>query len=67
VERASNPLRLTAVATSAERCTEGVRADCRRVFGRDPVDIFGAREIGIIAWQCHASPLYHFAAESAFH
>ncbi len=66
LEAAGARLPLTSLATSAEICTPGVRTDCRRVFGLDPVDILGAREIGIIAWQCHAGPHYHFTAESAF-
>jgi phenylacetate-CoA ligase len=66
LEEAGERLPLTTLATSAEVCTAGVRADCRRVFGLDPVDIFGVREIGVVAWHCHAGPHYHIAAESAF-
>ena len=25
----------------------------------DPVGIFGAREIGVMAWRCRAGPHYH--------
>lgn len=65
-EAVGERLPLTGLATSAELCTAAVRADCRRIFGIDPVDILGARELGILAWRCHAGPHYHLAAESAF-
>lgn len=66
IEARGEQLPLTAMATSAEVATAAVRRDCRRVFGAEPVDIFGAREIGIIAWQCHAGPHYHLASETAW-
>ncbi len=66
LERTGQSLPLTAIATSAEPCSPAVRDDLRRVFGLEPIDILGAREIGIIAFPCSHSPLHHFAAESAF-
>ena len=66
IESRGAQLPLSAMGTSAEISTAGVRRDCRRVFGAVPVDILGAREIGIIAWQCHAGPDYHLAAETAW-
>ena len=65
MESRGERLPVHALATSAESSTAGLRADCERVFGAVPVDIFGAREIGIIAWRCHAGLNYHLAAESA--
>jgi phenylacetate-CoA ligase len=66
LEEVGKRLPLTALATSAEVQTSGVRDDCRRVFGLEALDILGAREVGIIAWRCHAGPDYHVAADSAF-
>ena len=66
LENMGRDLPLTSLATSAELCTPSVRADCQRVFGCDPIDILGARELGILAFPCHAAPVYHLAAESAF-
>jgi phenylacetate-CoA ligase len=66
IEERGEELLLTSLATSAEACTAGVKADCSRVFGAEPVDIYGAREIGILAWHCHQGPYYHMAAESVF-
>lgn len=66
LENLGRELPLTSLATSAELCTPSVRADCQRVFGCDPIDILGARELGILAFPCHMAPVYHFAAESAF-
>jgi phenylacetate-CoA ligase len=66
IESRGERLPLTAMATSAEIQTAAVRRDCRRVFGAEPVDILGAREIGILAWRCHAGPHYHLAAETAW-
>jgi len=65
LERRGEHLLLSNLATSAEMSTAGMRSDCERVFGHVPVDIIGAREIGIVAWRCHAGPFYHLAAESA--
>ena len=66
LERTGRSIPLTSIATSAEPCSQAVHDDLRRVFGLDPVDILGAREIGIVAFPCNHSPLHHFAAESAF-
>jgi phenylacetate-CoA ligase len=65
LEHRRERLPIAALATSAELSTAGLRSDCERIFGAVPVDIFGAREIGIIAWRCHAGLNYHLAAESA--
>jgi phenylacetate-CoA ligase len=66
VEEIGRRLTLTSIATGAEVQTPAVRSDCLRVFGLDPIDILGAREVGIVAWRCHASPLYHLTAETTF-
>lgn len=66
LERIGETLPLTGLLTSAERCTPGVRADCARVFGVEPVDYLSSREIGIVLFACNEAPLYHLAAESAF-
>jgi phenylacetate-CoA ligase len=66
LERIGETLPLTGLMTSAERCTPGVRADCARVFGVEPVDFLSSREIGIVLFACNEAPVYHLAAESAF-
>ena len=66
LEEAGKTLPLTYIGTSADKCSAAVRADCIRVFGCDPIDIFGARELGVIAFSCNKSNLYHLAAESIF-
>jgi phenylacetate-CoA ligase len=65
LEEMRERLPLTALATSAEVQTSGVKHDCRRVFGLEALDILGAREVGIIAWRCHAGPDYHLTADTA--
>jgi phenylacetate-CoA ligase len=66
LEAMGTPVKLKSLATSAEVQTAGVRHDCQRVLGADPIDILGAREVGIMAWRCQASPLYHLTAETMF-
>jgi len=66
LEETGQRLDLANLGTSAEFCTEATREDCLRVFGTAPVDVFGVRELGIVAFPCHAAPVYHFTAESGF-
>lgn len=66
LERLGETLDLSTIATGAEACTAGVRKDCRRVFGCEPVDILGIRELGIVAFPCNKAPCHHLTAESKF-
>jgi phenylacetate-CoA ligase len=65
LEKTGQTLDLATIGTSAEPCRDAVKADCRRVFGCEPVDIFGVRELGLVAFPCNKAPVYHLAAESA--
>jgi phenylacetate-CoA ligase len=65
LEESGQTLDLATVGTSADKCTEAVKADCRRVFGCEPVDVLGVRELGLVAFPCNRAPVFHLAAESA--
>jgi phenylacetate-CoA ligase len=52
-----------AVITAGELTTDDARAAIRGYFGRDPIDVYGATEVGHVAATCPHSGLHHVAAE----
>jgi phenylacetate-CoA ligase len=58
------PRSLLEVRTIGETLDPELRQRCRATLGVGIVDAYSAQEVGAIALQCSASPLYHVHAES---
>jgi phenylacetate-CoA ligase len=62
-ERGGGPRRLRYLTTFAETLAPEARALCREIWGIELVDIYSAREVGVIALQCPESEHYHVQSE----
>jgi phenylacetate-CoA ligase len=57
------PLSFAAVLTNGETNDADTRRDIREYFGHEPIDRYGATEIGLIAANCPHSTRHHIVAE----
>jgi phenylacetate-CoA ligase len=57
-------LRFERIASVAAVLSEDVRAACREVLGANPIDGYGAHEVGYLACECPVCGLYHINAEA---
>ena len=55
---------LVQVSTTGETLDDGLRAACREAWGIDAVDVYRAREVGIVALQCPDHPHLHVQSEN---
>ena len=62
--RGVRPARLRVVFVQGEVCDLWTRALVARVFGVDPVDLYGLTEVGYVAWQCERRGPPHVNAEA---
>lgn len=63
VQRRNLDLRFEAVVSNATAISDEIRATCRDVFGVEPMDHYGAQEVGSIAAECPHCRQYHVNAE----
>ena len=56
-------LRLKSIISTGEILTADTRKSIEQVFGCRVIDIYGAREIGQIAFQCPSADRYHLCSE----
>ena len=59
------PIRLGAVISLGENAADGFAEDVRECFGARAINIYGAQEIGTIAYQCPTGSHLHVADEIA--
>jgi phenylacetate-coenzyme A ligase PaaK-like adenylate-forming protein len=50
--------------TNGGTLTADDRQALRRLFGVEPIDIYGTSECGVVAWQCSEADLYHVNHEA---
>jgi phenylacetate-CoA ligase len=62
-ERGGGPRQLRHLTTFAEALAPETRVLCRQVWGLKLVDIYSAREVGVIALQCPENEHYHVQSE----
>ncbi len=62
--RSEKPLRPKLLFTLAEVLTEQDRQFLREQWGTDPIDLYGANEVGHIAFQCSKRSGYHLNSDS---
>ena len=63
LQAAHRPRLVTTFGVSAD---DHLRTEVADGFGRAPLDIYGAMELQLIAWQCRFRDLYHLAHEAVF-
>lgn len=64
MEKAENPLRPKLLFTLAEVLTAQDRVLLQKLWGVDPIDLYGANEVGHIAFQCSQRRGYHINLDS---
>ena len=57
-------LRFERIASTATAMSDEIRAACRDVFGAEPIDQYGAQEVGLIACECPSCRRYHVNGET---
>jgi phenylacetate-CoA ligase len=62
--RGVRPARPRVVFVQGEVCDLWTRALVARVFGVEPVDLYGLTEVGYVAWQCERRGALHVNAEA---
>jgi phenylacetate-CoA ligase len=65
LETGKKPIRLREVDTTGETLDPALRELCRRAWSTPVVDIYNARETGVLAIQCPAAEHYHVQGEAA--
>ncbi len=62
-ERMSPPS-LRALLTASEQLGPELRRELRDAYGADPLDNYGATEVGAVSWQCERRDGYHVNADA---
>lgn len=62
--RGTRPARPRVVFVQGEVCDVWTRALIARVFGIEPVELYGLTEVGYVAWQCERREGLHVNAEA---
>jgi phenylacetate-CoA ligase len=63
-QRRGIPLRFERINSIATTMSDEIRQACREVFGVNPIDQYGAQEVGLIACECPVCGHYHLNAEA---
>jgi phenylacetate-CoA ligase len=64
VQRRGVPLRFRRIISVATAISDEIRQACRGVLGVNPLDQYGAQEVGLIAGECPVCGRYHLSAEA---
>ena len=64
VRRRGVPLHFERINSVATAMSDEIRQACREVLGVNPIDQYGAQEVGLIAGECPVCGRYHLSGEA---